>query len=354
MPFTTLEVQRGGLHALNDYMRNVPIDQIAIERPFLKKLMGMKKKFGGGKQYVVENIRYRYQSNFQWFRGDQQVTYNKRQTVKHANFEYTSAHDGYTLNEDDFAQNSIIVADTKPKNSSKAERIQLYNMFDEQNSVLREGFEEQFDLALHQDGTAATEAIQGLDFLIPTNGLGTVGGIDSSAAADSYWRPTVATGVAQANLITTMESTWRSCIRNGGRPDFIMAGSDFVDTFRAAAKGEISRYSIVKTTGGQSGFDPSVGPVQGVDTGLHFQNVPIIWNPVFEELDGSSPPTVNWEDRCYFINCKHIRLRPMEGHDMVTRNPPRVYDRYAYYWGLTWKGALCTNRRNAHALLSVQ
>lgn len=351
MSFTTQEVNRAGLAALNDYMRNTPIDQVATERPWLSKLMKMKKKFGGGKQYVVENLRYRYQSNFQFYRGDQQVTYNKRSTVKHAQFEWTSCHDGYSMSEDDFAQNGIVVADSKPKNSSKAERIQLYNLFTENNEVLREGFEEQFDRALLLDGTQATEAIQGLDHLISQSGQGTIGTINATSGND-WWRNNASLNVADGNIITTMESLWRSCIRNGGRPDFIMAGSTFIDKFRAQAKSEISRYTIVNTNGGQAGFDPSVGPVQGVSTGLHFQQVPIVWNPVFEDLDSEYSPTETWESRCYFLNCKHIRLRPMEGHDMVTRNPPRVYDRYTYYWGLTWKGAMTTNRRNAHAMLN--
>jgi len=354
MSFTQQEIQRAGLASLNDYMRNTPIDQIAVERPFLRKLYTMKKSFSGGKQYVVENLRYRYQSNFQFYRGDQQVSYNKRSTVKHAQFEWTSCHDGYSLSEDDFFQNGIVVADSKPKNASDAERLQLYNLFTENNEVLREGFEEAFDQALMRDGTQDDEAIAGLDHLIPVATGATVGTIDSSS--DTWWESNRSLSVAQANLINTMEAQWRKCVRNGGRPDFIMAGSNYIDDFRAAAlasSGGIQRYTVVNTTGQQVALDPSVGPVQGVETGLHFQNVPIVWNPVFEDLDALESPTHAWEDRCYMINCKHVRLRPAEGHDMVTRNPPRVYDRYTYYWGLTWKGAICTSRRNAHSLITL-
>jgi hypothetical protein len=38
---------------------------------------------------------------------------------------------------------------------------------------------------------------------------------------------------------------------------------------------------------------------------------------------------------------------------MVSRKPPRVYDRYVHYWALTSKAALTTNKRNAHAVLSL-
>jgi hypothetical protein len=53
------------------------------------------------------------------------------------------------------------------------------------------------------------------------------------------------------------------------------------------------------------------------------------------------------------MNGRHLKLRPIDGQDMVTRKPPRAYDRYEYYWGLTWRGAVTCNRRNAQAVLSV-
>jgi hypothetical protein len=36
---------------------------------------------------------------------------------------------------------------------------------------------------------------------------------------------------------------------------------------------------------------------------------------------------------------EHARLRPLQGHDTVSRKPPRAYDRYEYYWAITWRGA---------------
>jgi hypothetical protein len=53
------------------------------------------------------------------------------------------------------------------------------------------------------------------------------------------------------------------------------------------------------------------------------------------------------------INGRHLKLRPIEGQDMITRKPPRAYDKYEYYWGLTWRGAMTMNRSNAHAVLAL-
>jgi hypothetical protein len=38
---------------------------------------------------------------------------------------------------------------------------------------------------------------------------------------------------------------------------------------------------------------------------------------------------------------------------MITRKPPRAYDKYEWYWGLTWRGAKTMNRGNAHAAVSI-
>lgn len=365
MPFTSQELNRAGKIGLDFFMANDPIDNVAVERPWLRKLMTKRRPFPGGKQYIVEQLRYRYQSNFQFYYGDQQVSYNKRSTIEQAQFEWKGAHDGYSLNEDELLQNGITIADSAPKTNTKAERLQLTNLFKENNAVLRLGFEEVFDAWLLGDKYSIDsdgDAIRGLDYLVDMSAGSTVGGINSTNETwwDNYsvWNNAAAsknTSITSSTVIAEMEIAWRTCIRNGGVPDFIMAGSEFIDTFRTAAAAAISRYTVLQTSGQQASMDPTIGPVQGVETGLHFQGVPIIWNPVFQDMDATydASATRDWEQRCYILNTRHIRLRPAQGHDMVTRNPPRVYDRYAYYFGLSWKGALCTDRRNAHAVIAI-
>jgi len=65
MPFSSQELQDAGKIALDFFLKNNPIDQVGVERPLMKALMAKKKSFPGGRQFVVEQLRYRYQSNFQ-------------------------------------------------------------------------------------------------------------------------------------------------------------------------------------------------------------------------------------------------------------------------------------------------
>lgn len=352
MPFTAQELQDAGKIALDFYLKNNPIDQIAVERPFMKAIMGKKKTFPGGKQYIVEQLRYRYQSNFQWFNGASVVTYNKRVTIEQAQFPWRSAHDGFSLDEDRLAQNGITIDDGgRGGNASRAEMVQLNSLLQESTETLRLGFEEKFSMYLHLDGTSSTDAITGLDALVSTTPTtGTVGGIDRSAQA--WWRNSAATGLtapttqAQATtFLGAMETAWRACVKNGGRPDLIFAGAAFIDAYIAAL-----------TLNGQQ-VTYAGGKARDIDGGvnaIYFKGIEIQWCPEFDDnFGGFVNPTPSWTKRCYFINSKHLSLRPMDGQDMVSRKPPRVYDKYVYYWALTWRGALTTNRANAHAVLAI-
>jgi hypothetical protein len=351
MPFSAQEILEAGKIGLDFYLKNKPVDQIGIERPLLKALMGKKQSAPGAKQYITEQLRKSYDSNFQWFNGSQVVTYNRRQTIEQASYAWRAAHDGFALDEDRLAQNGIIVTDSQsPNSASQAEKIQLTNLIEEQSEVLRLGFEEKMDQASHLDGSQSADAIVGLDALValaPTSG--TVGGIDRAVSANAYWRNNVSTGLTvtttTGDILDKMETTWRNCTRNGGKPDLILLGSTFLDGFR----------NFMLKTYGRIDFQ-GVAFGKNVETGtdmLTFHGVPMTWDPAFYDLDTIYGPGTPWEKRCYFLNTKHLKLRPLEGHDMITRKPPRAYDKYEYYWGLTWRGAMTMNRANAQAVLTV-
>ncbi len=355
MPFTAEEIAAAGKISLDYYQKNKPVDQVNTERPLLKTLKAKQKTAPGNKQFIVEQLRKSNGSNFQWFNGSEVVTYNKRRNIEQAQYAWRSAHDGFALDEDRLIQNGITIDESgKGKNHTQAERVQLTNLLEEEIEALDLGFEEKFDQALHLDGTQDADAVIGLDALVSlTPATGTVGGID--AAANAFWRNHAATGLTVAtttgNILTQMELAWRACIRNGGVPDFILVGSDFLDGYRNFMMNTYGRVNYTPT--GAKNIDGGSGHKEGVSTGIYFNGVELVWDPVFSELDTLYAPATPWEKRCYFINTRHMRLRPIDGQDMVTRKPPRAYDKYEYYWGLTWRGAVCCNRRNAHAVLAI-
>lgn len=350
MPFTASELTEAGYASLDFYEKNHPIDQIAEERPLFKRLMAEKKTFPGAKENVVAQIRYSYNSNFQWFSGDDEVSYNHRNGLQQAYYPWRSCHDGYALNEDELLQNGITFIEGKGGNNTGAEREQLTNMLTENNEELHLGFQQKFSQAMHQDGTQSADAVAGLDFLVPSNPTtGTVGGLNR--ATNTWWQSQYVTGLTggAASMISSMEQTWRNCIRNGGRPNLIIAGEAFLDAYASAAGTMITRFKDANTAKGEYNLDPSTDTTEN----LSFHGIPLTWDPEFLDLDDLLSPTIHWQKRCYFLNTKFLRLRPASGQDMITRKPPRVYNRYTYYFGLTWRGALTMNRSNCHAFISI-
>jgi len=347
MPFTQEQLDYAGYAALDHYLRTGPHDQYNTERPFLNKLRAGQKSFPGSKEYIIEKLRITNDSNFQWFAPDGQVSYNRKRTLLPANFNWGSSHDGFALTEEELAQNFITMTDDKSNAPTTEEMEQLVNLIEENTETLKLGFDEKFDLDMHRDGTQDAEAIIGLDAIVPVdNDAGVLGGIDRSVAGNAFWRSQVSLDVAKANLPTVMEGMWRQCRRVGGyQPNFILAGSTFIDIYKDVADSTIDRQMTVRGKGGTD-MDLAINAV-------NFKGVPIIWDPVFFDLDAADSPTQEWESRCYFLNTRFLTLRPMEGQDMIVRNPPRAYDRYTHYWGLTWRGGITTNRPSAMGLITV-
>jgi hypothetical protein len=359
MPFNSEQLAYAGRAALDFYLRNDPIDEINTARPLIKKLMEGKKNWSGGLQYVQEQLRYQNDSNFQPYFGDSQVTYNRKRTLQVAKYTWGSFHDGFGLNEDELTQQGVVLTDDRGATPTENEKIQLTNLLGENLETLKLGFQEGFDKMIHRDGSQDPLEIAGLDALVSlAPSSGTIGGL---AASNAYWQNYANTAVNSTSsfMLDDMETAWRACIRFGGfAPDYILAGSDFIDAYRNATVGgpgsSIQRTLPVSASGGNKGavtVDGSVG--SGVSTGVYFKGVEIIWDPVFDVLDTEDNPTISWASRCYFLNTKFITLRPIEGHWMIARRPPRVYDRYVHYWALTAKAAFTTGKRNAHAVLAL-
>src|SRR5580698_2686605 len=198
MPFTSEQLAYAGNAAINYFLRNDPIDQVNVARPLIKKLMEGKKEYTGGLQYVVEQLRYQNDSNFQSYFGDSQVTYNRKRTLQQAKFTWGAFHDGFGLNEDELTQNGITMTDDRNAVPTDAEKVQLTNLLEENMETLKLGFLENFDIMLHEDGTQSTTNIPGLDLLISTvaGTAQTVGTISTNTTTNTWWQNYANTAVS--------------------------------------------------------------------------------------------------------------------------------------------------------------
>lgn len=348
MPISAPDLAALGMSSLDDYMRNTPVDQIGTAHPLLRKLTEKKKTLLGGKQNLVIQIRKAYGSNFSWTYGEAAVSFNTRDTLTQAAFPWRRCVDAFRISHDTLFGNGIKVVEGAAGSvkMSQHEAVQLTNLLNEQRESFKLGFMEKLDLELHRDGTSSTDAITGLDSLIATApATGIVGGLDRATA--TYWRNNaslaIASGTAGA-LKTAMELQWRKCTRAGqSAPDFILAGSAFVDAYAA---------SVTITQNANAGTTKTldIGMGKGTETGLFFKGVPIVWDPTFEALDALDSPVVPWEKRCYFLNTRHLELRD-DGMDIVT--PTRPHDVLALFHMISLRTVLAIKQSNAHAVLAI-
>jgi hypothetical protein len=349
MPLSPAQLVSGANTQLATYAKGDPIDQINSDRPLMQWFISKSVPSIFSNSTYNEKVRISNDSNYQNYTGDQQVTYNRKDTTRLAPYQHYEAHDGFTLNETELANNGIVLTEGEPSTPTEAETSQIIDILKEGWATLKQGFQQNWDLEIHQDGSQSPLAVPGLDLLVSTApSTGVVGGIDSSAFP--YWRNNVsmaiATGTAGA-LTNQMEIMWRACTRYGGmRPDAIFVGSAFLDAYRGDALLTQSRQVITPQKGGV-GLDNSV-------MDLSFHGVPLIWDPTFDALDDKlGAITYPWKKRCYFLNSKALKLRPFKGRWMITRKPSRVYDRYTHYFGQTCDYGITMNKRNCMAVMSI-
>ncbi len=349
MPVNSAQLTAGANYQMQSYAANDPIDQINTDKPFMKWLIDNKKESIFGNGIFNEKVRVSNDSNYQNYSGDDQVTYNRKDTVRLAPYQHYEAHDGFGLNETELANNGIILTDDREAVPTDAEKIQIVNLIKENRETLKTGFQDNWDLEVHRDGTQSAKAVPGLDLLVSTTpAVGTIGGIDASTS--TYWRNNANLAIVTTTagtLTDEMEETWRACTTYGGMiPDFIVCGSAFYDAYRKDAGLTINRQIVVPGKGGTN-MDASV-------TGLFFKGVPVVWDPTFDKLDTIlGAITYPWAKRCYFLNSKTLVLRPFKGRWMIDRTPARMYDRYTHYFGVTADYGLTMKKRNANAVLSI-
>jgi hypothetical protein len=351
MPFTANQLVVGANYQLDYFLKNDPIDQINIAHPLYSTMVANKAERLGGNEFVTEQVRFTNDSNFQNYFGADQVTYNEKDTVRQAKFRWYNFHDGFGFDEDTLRANGIILTDDREAVASGAETLQLTNRLKESYETLKLGVQAALDEEFHLDGTQSAKATPGLDHLVsttPTSGI--VGGINSATA--TWWQNNASMAINTATagtLIDQMEIQWRACTLYGGMaPDKILCGSKFLDAYRKDAGLTINR-EIMAAGNQRGGVSLDAGT-----TKLYFKGVELVWDPQMDLLDAKlGAITYPWAKRCYFLNSRYIKFRPVQGHWMTRRKPPRIYDRYVHYWAMTGSYSMTIGKRNCHSVLSI-
>ena len=262
MAFTAGEITNIANSAL-DYFWSRPEEfyQTLQDKPLLKWAEQNPKTFPGGKGNISVALHGQFGDGsgndvVKGYTHNDTVGFFTPANIVRGNYPWREHHIGLTLTHTELKMDGISVVDTNGENTTEhtdREETVLVNLFQDKLFELGEQYARGMNGLLWGDGTVDAKALAGMRFLISVDpSIGTVGGLDQSLAANSWWRNrarTTAFGIKvggtpalavhggdsitsdPANggaLLTMLQTEYRQLIRYGGKPTMGLCGSDFI------------------------------------------------------------------------------------------------------------------------------
>lgn len=365
MAFTAGELASIAAASLDWYMNKGKAWKQTIQaKPLLSKFEGSPKTFPGGKGDISLGIKGTYGAGGT---NDGVVGYTHNDTVafytpsnlQRANYPWREHHLGITLTHTELKHDGLSVVDTNGEKTSKhsgRDMHVLIGLLEDKLEDMGEQYARTMNALLWGDGTGDAKALAGVRSIIrdiPT--LGTVGGIDASLAANSWWRNRARTNAfaldgsfdathggdrvtsSPANggaLLQVLQYEIRQLRRFGGRPDCFFAGSDFIDAMEIELRAN-GNYS-------DSGFK---GRQDGAVGELSFKGIPVVYDPTLDDISRSK--------FAYIWDSRRIYLAAMENEWKKQHTPARPADQFVLYRSLTNTGQMVAQQRNSALVIEI-
>jgi hypothetical protein len=346
MPFTAQEVENIA-QAVLDYHMNTPNvrSQTLQDKPLLQAMMAKEKPFPGGKENITVRVKGDYTTTIQGFEHDDTVTYGNPANLKTATYPWKLIHWGiqYTMHE--MAKAGISIVDTTngkgETRHSENEKMVLVDLLKDKVEDMMEGADRGLNEMFWRDGSQDAKVVPGLrSFILNDPTAATiVAGIDQSSNA--WWRNRATLGMTATDpgdqvVVTTMQKEWRQLRRFGGRPNLVLAGSDFIEQMEKELRAK-GNYTLEGWTS-QSKTDASIADVS-------FKGVKFTYDPTLDDLSLAK--------YCFVLDTRHIYPMVVHGESKKQHNPARPEDKYVFYRAQTWIGGLVCDQRNCHGVYSI-
>lgn len=355
MAFTQAELDNIANAALDHHLRGPALSQVLQDRPLYDAMRRAQKTFSGGKGAITKQVKAAYTTTVAGFTHNDTVSYANPANIKRVSYNWKEHHAGISLTLTELKHDGISVVDSldsaSTRDHSDVELTRLTGLLEDKLEDMTEGWARSFDTLLHGDGVADAKALAGLAHLVAANPrTGTVGGINRATAGNEWWRNRAYTAAhlagggtgfgaidtATVQLPLVMHKEFRQLRRYGGRPNLIIAGSDFLDALAAQlyAKGEFTNQGW--TSAGKN----DIGIADISYKGLKFQ-----YDPALDDLSLAK--------RCYVLDTRHLFPYVMEGEDMKKHAPARPATQYVMYRAVTWTGNLFMDMANCHGVYDI-
>lgn len=348
MAFTAQQLQNIANAAMDYHIKDGVESQSIQDKPLLAMLNKNKKTFPGGKEMITKRVKGVYDSEFEGFSHDDTVSYGNPANIKTASFPWKEIHAGLQITGTELKHDGISVVDSsdgaETVNHSDREMTALADLLEDKLEDLKEGSERSFNLMLWRDGTQDSAEVPGIrSFILNSPSTGVTGGIDR--ALNSWWRNRATLGITGTysvqDIVNTLQSEYRQLRRYGGRPDVMLAGSDFITALEKQTR-NVGTYTqtgwAVSKDGKNARFETSMADIS-------FKGVLVQYDPTLDD-EGLAK-------YCYWLDSSKIKLMPMEGEDMKKHNPSRPAEKYVYFRAVTWTGGLVPRRLNSSGVYSI-
>lgn len=274
-------------------------DNVSKNNALLNRLKkkGKVKPVSGGRT-IVQELEYAENGTFKRYSGYEALNISPSDVMSGAEFNYAQAAWAVSISGLEMLQNSgeAVVIDLLESRIGNAERTMTNNIA----------------LDCYSDGTSdGGRQIGGLQLIVDTTPLtGTVGGIDASTTAGSFWRNIAYSSLTDggaaasaANIQSYMNRVWVQLVRGADAPDLIVADNNYWRFYLESLQA-IQRISSDENA--SAGF-----------SALKYMNSDVVLDGGY----GGGAPT----STMYFLNTNYIYFRPHADRNFV----PLEQDRYA-------------------------
>ena len=327
------------------HVRGDAMAQTIQDKPMLKWWESKKKTFAGGLNFqITEPVQGQFMSDLTTLQGysqDDQLNFSQAANLQRTSFFGKEHNYGLIITWSELKQDGISIDDKQAvRKHSDKELFVLTDILKNRMADFAESYARGKARLFFLDGTQDPKAMAGFKSIIQdTAAVGTVGGINK--ATYPWWQTRAKidlqpSGESQ-NMCRFFQSELRLLRLFGGRPDKAFCGQDFLNALEMEirSKGQYTVEGFSKTE--TNDFGQGEISLKGLGT--------FTWEPMLDQLGESK--------RCYILDSRHIKVRPMEDEDDKTLTPVRPYNYLVFLHNITWTGAMTANQLNCHGVYSI-
>lgn len=345
-----------GLSVANDiasgaliwYTRGKTLSQTTQDKPLLSWLRSKSKTFASGNLQISDPVQVTYMSDtagfVQGFSEDDSINFSQASNILRSVYNWKEVISSLIITWTELLKDGISIFDDS-KGGRKSEHgdvamTRITGLMENRMEDFGESWARGTNSMLWADGTQDAKQIPGILSLIqdvPT--VGSLGGL--SRVTYPLWQNrvnlTLAPSDQNSSLIKFFNTEIIQLRRYGGRPDKALCGSDFLAALRSElfAKGYFT----------QTGFQNEKATELGMG-GLHITGLgKFEYDPTLDALAYSK--------RCYILDSRRLKLRPMEEEDNKILTPERPYQYLVFLHSMKFTGAITLTQPNACGVYSI-